>query len=209
MLGLISGSKVKTAFSQHNRASEPAALAAGSHVHCEFAIYRDDVIFRLSVIDLCQLARQNGNRNPDVIPACAHRACGKGVSEAVWIPNLRCLQNGIYAAIEAAYCVLEGRDHAPDSHHRRPIVLDFHLPSHFGPCETSCKPRANAPRMIPVFGVCRPERILVCHVCSGLVHLKMDFEAQPGNRKKLAKGGAINALDGKIFVQEPRRADRA
>jgi hypothetical protein len=61
----------------------------------------------------------------------------------VWIPNLRCLQNGIYAAIEAAYCVLEGRDHALNPRYRRPIVLDFLLLSHFGPCEMSCKPHAT------------------------------------------------------------------
>jgi hypothetical protein len=113
--------------------------------------------------DLCQLLGQHRNRNPDVIPARAHRPCGNRVGEAGWIPNLRCLQNGIYAAIEAAYGVFEGRDHALDPRCRRPIVLELRLLSHLVPRETSCEARTNASWMIPAFGVCCLEMVLVCH----------------------------------------------
>ena len=119
---------------------------------------------RLSVIDFCQLSGQNGNRALDVIPARAHRCCGDRVCEVGRVPNLRYFQNRIDAAVEAGYGAFECRDHVSKPQRRRSIVLNFLLPAHFVSDETFAEARANALWMIPAFGLCCLEIILVRHV---------------------------------------------
>jgi hypothetical protein len=133
-------------------------------LRCVFGRDRTTLDAGLSVIDFCQLGGQNGNRTLDVIPACAHRSCGDRVCEVGRIPNLRYFQNRIDAAVEAGYGALQRRDHVSKPHRRRSIVLDFPLPPHFVPDETFGKARANASWMIPAFGLCCLEIILVHHV---------------------------------------------
>jgi hypothetical protein len=119
---------------------------------------------RLSVIDFCQLSGQNGNRALDVIPAYAHRSCGHRVCEVGRVPNLRYFQHSVDAAVEAGHGAFECRDHVSKPRRRRSIVLDFLLPAHFVSDETSGNARANALWMIPAFGLCCLEIILVRHV---------------------------------------------
>lgn len=118
----------------------------------------------LSVIDFRQLSGQNGNRALDVIPARAHRCCGDRVCEVGWVPNLGYFQNRIDATVEAGYGAFECRDHVSKPQRRRSIVLNFLLPAHFVSDETFGEARANAPWMIPAFGLCCLEIILVRHV---------------------------------------------
>jgi hypothetical protein len=119
---------------------------------------------RLRVIDFCQPSGQDGNRALDVIPAYAHRSCGDRVCEVGRVPNLRYFQHRIDAAVEAGHGAFECRDHVSKPQRRRSIVLNFLLPADFVSDETSGEARTNAPWMIPAFGLCCLEIILVRHV---------------------------------------------
>src|ERR1700730_12696168 len=147
------------------------------------------LVGRLSVIDLCQLSGQNGNRTLDIIPACTHRSCGDGVGEMRWVPNLNSFQNGIDAAVEAGDYAFEPLDQVLNSRCRNSIVLNLPSFPNLASNDTLGKACANAPWVIPALGLCCLKIVLLHDVLlqsSTFAHRISKF--RPGTRKKPAKG---------------------